>query len=53
MNICPIAYRPCEGRYSQEGLKKLSRSLSRLEDFPYTAEEQIRESAARITKMSI
>jgi serine/threonine-protein kinase HipA len=53
MKICPIAYQPCEGKYSEQGLKKLSQKLTRLNDFPYTAEEQIRESTIRSGKMSI
>jgi len=53
MNICPITCKPCTGRYSEEGLKKLSRTLTGLNDFPFTAEEQIREAAARASKMSI
>ena len=53
MKICPITYQPCEGKYSEQGLKKLSQKLTRLNDFPYTAEEQIRESTIRSGKMSI
>lgn len=54
MNICPITYEDCEeGRYSQKGLGLLSRRLSKLDDFPYSAEEQVREAALRATKMSI
>lgn len=53
MNICPIAYQACKGKYSEQGLKKLSPKLTDLNDFPYTAEEQIRESTARSHKMSI
>jgi len=54
---CPITYEPIapgrESRYSAAGLKKLSPSLTRLEDFPYSAEEQRREAIRRATKMSI
>lgn len=54
MNTCPITYEPCgEKKYSEKGLKLLSRNLRRLEDFPYTQEEQLREAAARAPKMSI
>jgi len=54
MNRCPITYLPCgEEKYSAEGLKLLSRSLSRLEDFPYSAPEQRYEAAGRMGRMSI
>ena len=53
MNICPITYEPCEGKYSPRGLLKLSRSLQQLQDLPYSASEQIFEAAARAPKMSI
>ncbi len=53
MNTCPITYEPCEGKYSVQGLRKLSPTLSELADLPYTAEEQIHEAAARAQKMSI
>ncbi len=54
MNTCPITYEPCgDKKYSEKGLKLLSRYLTRLEDFPYTQEEQLREAAARAPKMSI
>ena len=53
MNICPITYEPCEGKYSSKGLRTLSPRLKRLADLPLTAEEQIREAAARAVKMSI
>ncbi|MGD8305437.1 MAG: HipA domain-containing protein [Ignavibacteria bacterium] len=54
MNTCPITYEPCgEEKYSEKGLKLLSRSLTGLEDFPYTQADQIREAAARAPKMSI
>lgn len=54
MNICPITYEPCgDKKYSEKGLKLLSRNLRHLEDFPYTQEEQLREAAARASKMSI
>jgi serine/threonine-protein kinase HipA len=54
MNICPITYEPCgDNKYSDKGLKLLSRTLTHLEDFPFTQEEQLREAAARAPKMSI
>lgn len=53
--VCPITYRPISGgqRYSPEGLRKLSPNLRALQDLPFTAEEQLREAAARASKMSI
>jgi serine/threonine-protein kinase HipA len=54
MNRCPITYEKCSDvKYSSKGLKRLSPKLKTLNDFPYSAEEQIREAAARATKMSI
>ncbi|MDZ7625216.1 MAG: HipA domain-containing protein [Ignavibacteriaceae bacterium] len=54
MNTCPITYEPCgDKKYSEKGLKLLSRNLTHLEDFPFTQEEQLREAAARAPKMSI
>uniref|UniRef100_A0A832G721 Type II toxin-antitoxin system HipA family toxin n=1 Tax=Ignavibacterium album TaxID=591197 RepID=A0A832G721_9BACT len=54
MNICPITYEPCgDKKYSEKGLKLLSKNLTHLNDFPYTQEEQLREAAARASKMSI
>ena len=54
MNTCPITYEPCGNKkYSEKGLKLLSRGLIHLEDFPYTQEEQLREAATRAPKMSI
>lgn len=54
MNTCPITYEPCgDEKYSEKGLKLLSRNLTHLEDFPYTQEEQLREAAARASKLSI
>ncbi len=54
MNICPITYKPCgEKKYSDEGLKQLSRNLRQLNDLPLTQEEQLREAAIRADKMSI
>ncbi len=53
MNRCPITYEECSGLYSEKGLKKLSRSLSSLKPLPHTAAEQVREAAARASKMSV
>lgn len=54
MNRCPITYLECQDRrYSLEGLKKLSPKLRSLKDFPFSADEQIREAIARAAKMSI
>lgn len=53
MNRCPITYQPCDGVYSEQGLKLLSRRLTGLKDLPFTAEELRREAAARSLKMSI
>jgi len=53
MNICPITYEPTSERYSLKGLRRLSRSLTRLQDLPLTASEQLSEAAARADKISI
>ncbi len=54
MSRCPITYEQCEGRkYSLRGLKKLSPRLKSLKDFPFSAEDQVREAIARAAKMSI
>ena len=53
MNKCPITYEKCEGRYSQNGLKLISRNLTNLKDLNYSAEELRHEAAKRATKMSI
>lgn len=55
MKICPITYKeiPDSYRYSPEGLKRLHPKLVALNDFPYTVEEQVREAAARASRMSI
>jgi len=54
MGRCPITYEECEGgKYSLNGLKKLSPRLSSLKDFPYSAEDQVAEAIARAAKMSI
>lgn len=54
MNICPITYQPCgDKKYSDKGLKLLSRNLTQLKDLPLTQEEQLREAAIRADKRSI
>lgn len=53
--ICPITYeiiKPSE-RYSARGLRKLSSKLKKLQDFPYTIEQQIIEARKHANKMSI
>lgn len=53
---CLFTYEPLkefENIYSKEGLKSLSRRLDDLRVFPYTAEEQRRESQSLASKMSI
>ena len=54
MRRCPITYEECEGgKYSLKGLKKLSPRLKSLKDFPFSAEDQVREAIARAAKISI
>jgi len=53
MNRCPITYEPCMGRYSEKGLKLLSRQLTDLQDLPFSSRELRQEAAARAGKMSI
>ena len=54
MRQCPITYDECDvGKYSLKGLKKLSPTLKSLKDFPFSAEDQVREAIARAAKMSI
>lgn len=53
MNTCPLTYQPCEERYSLQGLKQLSYQLTHLHALAYTSKEQLREAAARASKMSI
>ncbi|MBU0965020.1 MAG: HipA domain-containing protein [Proteobacteria bacterium] len=53
MNLCPISYEPCEGRYSAKGLKLLSRQITDLKDLPFSARELRQEAAAHAGKMSI
>lgn len=54
MNRCPITYAECGlNKYSEKGLRMLSRTLTHLKDFPYSAERQRREAVVRAGKMSI
>lgn len=54
MNICPITYQPCgDKKYSDKGIKLLSRNLNQLKNLPLTQEEQLREAALRADKLSI
>ncbi|MBN4081476.1 HipA domain-containing protein [Caldithrix abyssi] len=54
MNRCPVTYESCgRDRYSAKGLRHISRYLTSLNDFPYTADEQRKEAIARSDKMSI
>ena len=54
MNRCPISYELCgDEKYSPMGLRQLSPQLKGLQDFPFTAEEQRQEAAARADKMPI
>ncbi len=53
MNRCPITYEPCEGLYSSNGLKRLSRQLTGLRPISFTSQELRQEAAIRAGKMSI
>ena len=54
MNRCPITYEDCgDEKYSLRGMRLLSRRLTHLEDFPYSAAQQRREAIRRAGKMSI
>ena len=53
MNRCPITYEPCEGLYSRNGLKRLSRQLKDLQPLSFTSQELRQEASARASKMSI
>lgn len=53
MSRCPIIYEPCPGKYSNRGLKLLSRQLTGLQELPYSASELRQEAAIRAGKMSI
>ncbi|MBC7774521.1 MAG: HipA domain-containing protein [Phycisphaerae bacterium] len=54
MNRCPLIYQLCgDAKYSPNGLRQLHRSLTRLEDLPYSAQEQRAEASGRMRRMSI
>lgn len=54
MNICPITYQPCDDKkYSERGIKLLSRKLNNLNDLPLTQGEQLIQAAIRADKLSI
>lgn len=54
MNRCPITYELCEEfKYSKKGLNQLSRYLTSLHDFPFTAKEQIQLANQLASKLSI
>jgi serine/threonine-protein kinase HipA len=53
MNRCPITYEPCEGLYSRNGLRFLSRQLGDLQPLAFTSQELRQEASARASKMSI
>jgi serine/threonine-protein kinase HipA len=55
MNRCPITYKSIEGanKYSQTGLGWLSPGLKTLNDFPYSAQEQLELAIQHATKLSI
>lgn len=51
---CPITYEKIDnGSYSSRGLRILSKNLTDLDAFPYSAEEQQREAVQRAAKMSV
>jgi len=54
MNKCPLTYQICgDAKYSPDGLRQLHRGLTRLEDLPYSAQEQRAEASGRMRRMSI
>jgi serine/threonine-protein kinase HipA len=54
MNHCRITYLPCgDAAYSPKGLALLSKSLTQLNDLPFSADEQRRDAVSRMEKMSI
>ncbi len=56
MNRCPLTYEPLqpgEVIYSRRGLQRLARTLTGLDDLPWSAEEQRFEAGRRATKFSI
>ena len=54
MNRCPISYEFCgTSKYATTGLKMLSKSLEVLNPLPFSAQEQRKEAAVRMKRMSI
>lgn len=54
MSRCPITYQECGNKkYSQAGLRLLSRNLKQYPDFPFSAEEQLALTAEYANKLSI
>ena len=54
MNYCRITYAPCgDAAYSRKGLDLLSKSLTKLNDLPFSADEQRRDAVSLMKKMSI
>lgn len=54
MNKCPLSYLPCESNdFSEQGLKKISRSLSTLKTLPFDASELRQEAMQRASRLSI
>jgi len=53
--VCPITYEDIEPplRYSDRGLALLAPRLAALRDFPYSAEQQVREAVRRAGKISV
>ena len=54
MNRCPITYESCGNqKYSKKGLQLLSKKIHTLQDFPFTAKEQIELALQLASKLSI
>lgn len=54
MNRCPITYELCgDQKYTRKALMLLSKFLNSLNDFPYTAKEQVQLASQMASKLSI
>lgn len=54
MNRCPITYDECgDQKYSEKGLKTLEKRMQHLNNFPFTAEQQLALAAEYANKLSI
>ncbi|MEI6805547.1 MAG: HipA domain-containing protein [Myxococcaceae bacterium] len=54
MNRCPVTLEFCGNeKYSKQGLALLSPKLVSLQDFPYTAKEQLEQAAEHASRLSI